>query len=196
MRKIFLLVFLIPAFLCLNAQKDSSALFKLNKKSYKYVGIQANLLLQQFLSFNSNSGINTNPYIFTYSKSNMLTGNGFGFGTGFNVSDNSSNDGVSSIRVQNANFSFRFGYEKKYLQKERLIPFWGIDIGFGGTYNKTVSQLDQSFNINTITTETCFCIGTTTAEALKGITENIVIANKQTMENVIIQCINYYKESI
>lgn len=40
----------------------------------------------------------------------------------------------------------------------------------------------------------CFCIGTTTAKALEGITENIVIANRPTVENVIIQCINYYKE--
>lgn len=46
---------------------------------------------------------------------------------------------------------------------------------------------------NTITYQMCFCIGTTTADALKGITENIVIANEQTVENVIIQCINYYK---
>src|SRR5690554_6216109 len=46
---------------------------------------------------------------------------------------------------------------------------------------------------NTITTQTCFCIGTTTADALKDITKNIVIANQQTVENVIIQCINYYK---
>jgi len=46
---------------------------------------------------------------------------------------------------------------------------------------------------NTITHQMCFCIGTTTADALKGITENIVIANEQTVENVIIQCINYYK---
>jgi len=46
---------------------------------------------------------------------------------------------------------------------------------------------------NTITDQMCFCIGTTTADALKGITENIVIANQQTIENVIIQCINHYK---
>lgn len=45
---------------------------------------------------------------------------------------------------------------------------------------------------NTIENQTCFCIGTTTAAALNGITNNIVIANKQTIENVIIQCINYY----
>lgn len=46
---------------------------------------------------------------------------------------------------------------------------------------------------NTIKNQTCFCIGTTTAAALNGITDNIVIANKQTVENVIIQCINHYK---
>lgn len=46
---------------------------------------------------------------------------------------------------------------------------------------------------NTITNQVCFCIGTTTADALNGITENCVIANQQTVENVIIQCINYYK---
>ena len=46
---------------------------------------------------------------------------------------------------------------------------------------------------NTITNQMCFCIGTTTADALKGISENIVIATQQTVENVIVQCINYYK---
>ena len=48
---------------------------------------------------------------------------------------------------------------------------------------------------NTIKNQTCFCIGTTTAAALNGITNNIVIANKQTVENVIIQCVNHYKIS-
>jgi len=47
---------------------------------------------------------------------------------------------------------------------------------------------------NSIENQKCFCIGTTTAAALNGITKNIVIANKQTVENVIIQCINYYKK--
>ena len=48
-------------------------------------------------------------------------------------------------------------------------------------------------NQNKIENQICFCIGTTTAEALSGITTNIVIANQQTVENVIEQCINYYK---
>ncbi len=48
---------------------------------------------------------------------------------------------------------------------------------------------------NTIKNQTCFCIGTTTAAALNGITDNIVLAKKQTVENVIIQCVNHYKIS-
>ncbi|MBE98768.1 uroporphyrinogen-III synthase [Flavobacterium coralii] len=46
---------------------------------------------------------------------------------------------------------------------------------------------------NTIGNAVCFCIGTTTAQALEGVAGNIVIANKPSVENVIIQCINYYK---
>src|SRR4051812_44076358 len=109
------------------------------KVVYKYLGIQSNQLLQQFISFNSNSSINTNPYLFTYSKNNIKTGNGFVFGTGFNVSENSSNDGVSSVTVQNANVTFRIGYEKKYLQEQRLIPFWGLEVGLGALFNRTES---------------------------------------------------------
>ena len=49
---------------------------------------------------------------------------------------------------------------------------------------------------NTIGNQTCFCIGTTTAATLNDITNNIVIANKQTVENVIIQCVNYYSSKL
>ncbi|NDI98617.1 uroporphyrinogen-III synthase [Flavobacterium sp. LaA7.5] len=46
---------------------------------------------------------------------------------------------------------------------------------------------------NNITNQVCFCIGTTTAQALQNVTKNIIVANKPSVENVIIQCINYYK---
>ncbi len=123
--------------------RDSAEIF-INKTTYKYLGIQANLLLQQFISFNSNSSINTNPYIFTFSKNNINTGAGFVFGTGFHVSESSANDGVSSITVQDANVSMRYGYEKKYLQKQKFIPFWGVEFAAGVVYNKSVSRLVQS----------------------------------------------------
>ena len=49
---------------------------------------------------------------------------------------------------------------------------------------------------NKIENQNCFCIGTTTAEALEKITDRIIIAKQQTVENVIIQAINYYKKKL
>jgi len=46
---------------------------------------------------------------------------------------------------------------------------------------------------NRIEDEICFCIGNTTAEALKYATPNIIIANQPTVESVIMKCIEYYK---
>lgn len=48
---------------------------------------------------------------------------------------------------------------------------------------------------NTITNEICFCIGITTAQSLKNNTKNVVIAEQPTVENVIIQTINYFKKN-
>lgn len=55
------------------------------------------------------------------------------------------------------------------------------------------SGVESYLKKNKIEDKKCFCIGTTTAESLKEITENIIIANQQTVENVIIQAINYFK---
>lgn len=133
---------------------DSIIPLKKQKTVYKYLGIQVNLLMQQFISFNSNSSINTNPFLFSYSKNNIKTGKGIVFGTGFNVSETSSNDGVSSITVQNANVAFRYGFEKKYLQSEKFIPFWGIEFGAGAVYNRSVSRLVQSSTNAEVVVET------------------------------------------
>lgn len=46
-----------------------------------------------------------------------------------------------------------------------------------------------------ITNEICFCIGTTTAKAVEAYSKNIVIANQPSFENVIIQCIHYFKST-
>lgn len=52
----------------------------------------------------------------------------------------------------------------------------------------------QSYLIeNNLSNEICFCIGTTTAKEVEKTTKNVVIANQPTIENVIIQSINYFK---
>lgn len=54
------------------------------------------------------------------------------------------------------------------------------------------SAVESYLKKNKLTHETCFCIGKATAEIAEHFTENIVIANQPTIENVIVQTINYY----
>lgn len=58
------------------------------------------------------------------------------------------------------------------------------------------SGIESYLKENSITDETCFCIGNTTAAALKGVTDKIVTATKPSIENVIVQVRNYYKKEI
>lgn len=55
------------------------------------------------------------------------------------------------------------------------------------------SGVESYLKENSITDEMCFCIGNTTAAALKSITDKIVTAGKPSIENVIVQVRNYYK---
>lgn len=57
------------------------------------------------------------------------------------------------------------------------------------------SAVDSYLLANKITNETCFCIGNTTAKALEKTTDKIIIANQPSVENTIIQTINYYKKA-
>jgi len=63
---------------------------------------------------------------------------------------------------------------------------------FEGILFFSPSGVESYLKDNKISNQTCFCIGTTTAEALENITNNVVIANQPTVENVIIQCIHFY----
>jgi len=56
------------------------------------------------------------------------------------------------------------------------------------------SAVESYFKANTITNEMCFCIGNSTAAAVEEVTQQLIIANKPTVENVIVQCINYYNK--
>jgi len=65
---------------------------------------------------------------------------------------------------------------------------------FDGILFFSPSAVQSYLSENKITTETCFCIGNTTAKALQNVTKNIIIANQPSVENTIIQAINYYKQ--
>ena len=56
------------------------------------------------------------------------------------------------------------------------------------------SAVESYLKENKIEDENCFCIGNTTAEALKYVTPSRIIANQPTMESVIIKCIENYRQ--
>lgn len=153
MRKLFLLLF-IPLYSQSQSYRAKPDSVWYERPRYYYAGIQANLLLQQFISFNSNSSINSNPFLFSYSINDAERGGGFALGTGLSINQNSTNDGVASITTQNINVSIRVGFEKKYLQRQKFIPFWGVEMQMGGLDTQTSSTLNQSFNNSTTKIET------------------------------------------
>lgn len=89
------------------------------------------------------------------------------------------------------------GIEMNEIQAyETVLTPHKINSKLNGILFYSPSGVESYLKENTIKDETCFCIGTTTANALKDITQNVVIANQPSVENVIIQCINYYRERI
>ncbi|MDP3558284.1 MAG: hypothetical protein Q8T03_13000 [Bacteroidota bacterium] len=144
MRKVFFLFFCIIS-INLISQEDTDSLVRSYRTKYHYVGVQANLLLQQFLNFNSNS-FNSNPYLFSYSFNYKQNGNGMVIGTGLSASNNFSNDGVVEISDDRINVTGRVGIEKKFYQEETFIPFIGFEVGLGYTEQKLKTKLVQTIN--------------------------------------------------
>lgn len=75
---------------------------------------------------------------------------------------------------------------------ETILTPQKINSKLDGILFYSPSGVESYTKENKITDEMCFCIGNTTAKALETITKNIIIANQPSVENVIIQCINYF----
>lgn len=91
--------------------------------------------------------------------------------------------------MQKATISF-----EEYLVYKNTESSIKIEHQINGLLFYSPSGVKSYLKNNIIANQMCFCIGTTTAETLQNVTKNIVIAHQQTIENVIIQCINYYKK--
>lgn len=58
------------------------------------------------------------------------------------------------------------------------------------------SGVESYLQQNTISNEMCFCIGSTTAEALQSITKQIVISKPPTVEKTIESCLHFYSNQL
>ena len=66
---------------------------------------------------------------------------------------------------------------------------------FDGVLFFSPSGVESYFQVNT-TEVVAFCIGETTAEAAKRFTKNIIVANKPTVENTIVQAVKHLNQTI
>lgn len=77
---------------------------------------------------------------------------------------------------------------------ETILTSHKLDFTPQGILFFSPSGVESYTKENVMGDEICFCIGNTTAEALKDVTQHIVIANHPTVESTIIKCIDYYKK--
>ncbi|MFN7912674.1 MAG: hypothetical protein ACK5QC_12685 [Bacteroidota bacterium] len=142
MRQFFIVVFITFCTLC-SSQDSIDSLIRVNRRINYYVNVQTNLLLQQFLNFNSNIS-NPNPYMFNVTLTDKYSGNGLLMGTGLTASNNFSNDGIVEITDDRINLATRFGFEKKMFQWRKIIPLFGAELGFGYTEQRLKTKLIQT----------------------------------------------------
>jgi len=93
------------------------------------------------------------------------------------------------VALQQANIIF----EEKQVYRTDLTPV-KVESRVDGILFFSPSGVKSYLKENTITNQVCFCIGTTTAKEVEKTTNNVVIANQPTVENTIIQCINYFNQ--
>jgi uroporphyrinogen-III synthase len=93
------------------------------------------------------------------------------------------------IALQQANITF----EEKKVYRTDLTPI-KVESKVDGILFFSPSGVKSYLKENTITNQVCFCIGTTTAKEVEITTKNVLIANQPTVENTIIQCINYFNQ--
>ncbi|MDN3678368.1 uroporphyrinogen-III synthase [Flavobacterium paronense] len=77
---------------------------------------------------------------------------------------------------------------------ETLLTSYKIDFVPNGILFFSPSAVESYLQENKIEDEICFCIGNTTAEALKYVTPNIIIANQPNIENTTMKSIEYYRQ--
>ena len=123
-----------------------------SKTVSQYIGLQANQLIRQLISFGGNNTAITNPYLLTYAVNSKSNGWGFATGLGYSSIQTKTTDVFVSTTSKIDDFAWRVGFEKKvYLSRHWLAGFAG-DVLFEN--NKAVSTANNGTVPNPTTTTT------------------------------------------
>jgi len=151
---LLLLVVTAPAF----SQSDSLQF----RKSYHYLGVQANQLARQLLNF-GNASVIDNPYLIVYSVNSRRTGYGLNVGSGYTYTQSKDGDSFNSRETDVNNFFLRAGFEKKSSVGKNWIASWGFDLVMDSQKNDTKNTVNfgggSSSTAETITKSNAFGVG-------------------------------------
>ncbi|MBQ0735876.1 uroporphyrinogen-III synthase [Aquimarina celericrescens] len=91
--------------------------------------------------------------------------------------------------------------DQKVALKEQIVYKTSLNSkkfnrSFDGILFFSPSGIQSYIKENTIGRSIVFCIGNTTASEAKKYTEHVVIANKPTVENVIVQAVKYFNQDL
>jgi uroporphyrinogen-III synthase len=139
---------------------------------------------------------------------NLLTENGFNVVAHTGYAEDLAE--IITLVYSNESYTFFCGNKRRDILPEKLkesnIVFNEIEVyetsltpekvdaPLDGILFFSPSAVESYCSKNKLKDEVCFCIGNTTATALENKTKKIIIANQPTIENTIIQTINYYKK--
>lgn len=133
--------------------EDSEPAPNNSKTVSHYIGIQANQLIRQLISFGGNNTAITNPYLLTWSVNSKSNGAGFSTGLGYSSIQTKTTDQFVSTTSKIDDFAWRVGFEKKsYLSRNWLLSFGG-DLLFESNKAETISNSGTVPN-PTVTTTT------------------------------------------
>jgi hypothetical protein len=117
---------------------------KKERTASHYIGLQANQLLRQLISFGGNSTPVFNPYTLIYTVNSKKSGFGFSTGLGYSSIQTRSTDNFVSLVSKTNDIAWRFGLEKKkYLSKNWLVSLGG-DILLESSKSETISTTNGS----------------------------------------------------
>lgn len=117
-----------------------------------YIGIQANQLIRQLISFGGNNSAITNPYLLTYTVNSKATGWGFATGLGYSSIQQKNTDVFVSTTSKIDDFAWRIGGEKKVYLSRHWLSSLGVDVLIESNKAETVTNSGQTPNPTTTTT--------------------------------------------
>jgi len=117
-----------------------------------YIGLQANQLIRQLISFGGNNSPINNPYILAYSMNSKSNGFGFSTGLGYSLTQSKTNDNFVSITSKVNDVAWRIGLDKKTYISRRWLAGFGFDVLLESNKSEVISKFGSGVPSQTVTT--------------------------------------------